>query len=380
MRIAFVSTMSGTPWGGSEELWVKTALEALNQGHTILASVIDWNGIHKKLQVLQNNGALIHLRPRFREYPSNLLSRIKNKIDRTIFNSNPYFEEIKDIIDFEPDVVIFNQTGTYGVLWANSLTYLLDNFSIKYYLICHGSSEHDVLPYDLIKKARKIFENASLIIFASKRNHLNAERELACKIENYKIIRETLSIDDLSVVDWPSEDRVSFASVGRLSIGDKGQDILLSIFNQPHWRTRNWRLNLYGEGDDERYLRDLSKFYNISDRVNFCGYRNIREIWTINHCLLMPSIIEGTPIALMEAMIIGRPSVVSDVGGNAEVITEGLTGFVAGTYHVNCFSKAIERAWASKEEWRNIGLEAHYWSLNNLDLYSHKTFLQYILN
>jgi hypothetical protein len=39
MHILFISTMEGTPWGGSEELWSQAALRLLEKGHRISASV-----------------------------------------------------------------------------------------------------------------------------------------------------------------------------------------------------------------------------------------------------------------------------------------------------------------------------------------------------
>ena len=42
MRIAFISTMDGLPWGGSEELWSQAATRLLADGHDVLASVIGW--------------------------------------------------------------------------------------------------------------------------------------------------------------------------------------------------------------------------------------------------------------------------------------------------------------------------------------------------
>ena len=44
---------------------------------------------------------------------------------------------------------------------------------------------------------------------------------------------------------------------------------------------------------------------------------------------MMCSAAEGKPLALTEAMVCGRPAVVTDVGGNAELIEDGITGFVA---------------------------------------------------
>lgn len=49
-RIVFVSTMDGIPWGGSEELWSRTALALLvDQGYAVSASVLEWSPLHKRV-------------------------------------------------------------------------------------------------------------------------------------------------------------------------------------------------------------------------------------------------------------------------------------------------------------------------------------------
>jgi hypothetical protein len=48
-RITFVSTMDSDPWGGSEELWSRTALDLLAQGFPVSASVPEWSPLHPQV-------------------------------------------------------------------------------------------------------------------------------------------------------------------------------------------------------------------------------------------------------------------------------------------------------------------------------------------
>src|SRR6185369_7034394 len=82
-------------------------------------------------------------------------------------------------------------------------------------------------------------------------------------------------------------------------------------------------------------------------------------IWSANQVLLMPSHGEGTPLAALEAMMYARPVVATDVGGNAEIIHDGVTGFIAEAATVNSFSKTLERAWQARAQWHEMGLAAH---------------------
>lgn len=78
-----------------------------------------------------------------------------------------------------------------------------------------------------------------------------------------------------------------------------------------------------------------------------------------NHILLMPSYYEGMPIALIEAMLCGRTAVATDVGGNAEVLTDNETGFISPGVNTDSFEKALEEAWQNKENWQEMGEMAY---------------------
>jgi len=54
------------------------------------------------------------------------------------------------------------------------------------------------------------------------------------------------------------------------------------------------------------------------------------------------------PMSLIEALMAGRPSLVTDVAGHAEVVTDGHNGLVAASASVPALSEALERLWAAR--------------------------------
>ena len=90
--------------------------------------------------------------------------------------------------------------------------------------------------------------------------------------------------------------------------------------------------------------------------VNFQGHvSNVRMIWEQNHLLVLPSRFEGLPLALVEAMLCARPACVTDVGGNAELCEDGVTGFVAPAATAASISSTLEQAWNRRNEWESMG-------------------------
>jgi glycosyltransferase involved in cell wall biosynthesis len=97
-----------------------------------------------------------------------------------------------------------------------------------------------------------------------------------------------------------------------------------------------------------------------------------------NQVLILPSLSEGTPLALMEAMLSGRAALSTDVGGNATYIRDGDTGFLADVASVSCIATAMEKVWASKAELSEIGVRAFNHALKITDLHPEKTLLDFI--
>jgi glycosyltransferase involved in cell wall biosynthesis len=99
-----------------------------------------------------------------------------------------------------------------------------------------------------------------------------------------------------------------------------------------------------------------------------CGFADdVRWVWSSQQILIMASCGEGRPLALAEAMICGRPAVVTDVGGNAELVTDGVTGFVAQSATLAAVRTALERSWVERNSWAEMGARAHDWAVRALD-------------
>jgi glycosyltransferase involved in cell wall biosynthesis len=95
------------------------------------------------------------------------------------------------------------------------------------------------------------------------------------------------------------------------------------------------------------------------DRVSFAGFTTRpEEIWGDHHGLILPSHCEGLPLTLVEAMLSARVAIVTPAGGNAEVLSDGETGFMAAAISEVHLDEALERAWARRAEWRAIGQAA----------------------
>ncbi|MCW3071659.1 MAG: glycosyl transferase group 1 [Bacteroidetes bacterium] len=363
--------MAGASWGGSEELWLKAAAHALEKGHSVVVSVYDWGVLHPKLKQLQEKGAAISLRKKV-YYGGSASQRIKGFFVKKVFAAN----EILALKKYRPDAVIISQGTIYECMFPE-FTALAESTGAKLSVITQANSEYETLPPACFETGRKLFHSAFQLYFVSRRNMEVAERQLAMKFENANAVSNPANLHSYEVCKWNEASTLNFAFVGRLNSTVKGLGVLLEVLGQPQWKERSWQLNLYGKGEDEGYLKELLKLYQLESNVNFKGFvSDIKQVWELNHVLLMASTLEGTPLSLIEAMLCGRTAVVSDVGGNAELINEGINGFVAEAPSVNSFGKAMERMWIKKAELQSLGLAANRFINEQVQFDAHEQIIK----
>jgi len=120
-------------------------------------------------------------------------------------------------------------------------------------------------------------------------------------------------------------------SVGRLVSG-KGIDRLLQAWPKVLVRIPNALLLIAGSGDFqldsiEKELRTFSAEMNLSENVRFLGnVSNVEHYLQAADLFAFPSLGEGMPNAVLEAMATGLPIVASNVGGITDLITHNQTG------------------------------------------------------
>ncbi|WP_373032373.1 glycosyltransferase [Sulfurovum sp.] len=374
MKISFVTTMAGDAWGGSEELWAELAILA-SKNNNVFVSIYDWGTLPNKMSGLEKNGIVIDRRKRI-SY-SSFTGKIKGKINQVLFAK-------KELVDFiaksNPDHVVISMGG-FSDLEINPLRDFLLMLDIPYSLIVHANPETRKIDKKKRALVKEVCLQAENVYFVSKRLQQIAERQIAYAFPNARIVANPVNMKETGVLPWRDSDTMEMALVGRLDVSIKGQALLLQILSQDKWRERPFRLNLYGEGPDKDIIEELIAFYGLEDKVFLHGHVNdIRQdIWTTNHILLMPSYYEGLPLALVEAMMSGRTAVATDVGGNAELITDEIDGFIAEGATYFSFDKALEHAWDKQEEWNKMGQNAFVKANKYFEKYDYKTVFSKVI-
>ncbi len=109
-------------------------------------------------------------------------------------------------------------------------------------------------------------------------------------------------------------------------------------------------LAIVGQGPLEADLHELAARLGLGERVRFLGYRSDAvEVMSGFDLFTLPSLHEGRPLALMEAMALGLPVVVTPVGGMADMIEDGRSGLVVPASEPSALARAFERVTGDAE-------------------------------
>jgi L-malate glycosyltransferase len=139
----------------------------------------------------------------------------------------------------------------------------------------------------------------------------------------------------------------------------KGIHVLLAAAAKSLGNEVGWRLEVFGRGPDEARLKALAGDLGLSERVQFRGYvRELRDIWADNHILVSPAVEDGVPMTIPEAMLCGRPVLATPVGGAADWITPGSSGFISLSSRQEDLSATLRLAWEARGQWREMGQRA----------------------
>lgn len=377
-RVAFLTTMAGVPWGGSELLWAQAAERALERGHEVGIVVFDWSRNVPAVERLARRGAILLARPRHRS--PGLLARGARALAGPL-RSRRDAEWVRELLRFSPEALCLSQGSLWEILFDEEALELAGRIECP---VTHLIQ----LTHDLIdlapaarETARRLYLGSAATLFVAEKNLEMARRQLASPLPGARVVRNPVNLGRLERV---ARDRQGgpavLACVARLNVRHKGQDILFESLSGSQWGGRPWECRLYGEGEDSTYLEQLAKHYGFEQRIRFMGHVGaVESIWRACDLLVMPSRMEGTPLALVEAMVCGRPAVVTDVGGTTEWIEEPGCGFVAEGVSARSLGAALERAWAARESWGELGEAARARAMRLVDPDPGGTLLEVLL-
>jgi glycosyltransferase involved in cell wall biosynthesis len=343
MRILFVSLIPAY-WGGSEVLWSEAAKALARRGH-VVSAFFALHRDHPGIAAVREAGVKIHSAtpPPLRWWR------------RLTYRPRPRVVQFTRLVDrLQPDLVIFSQASA-----REGLEEMLEcrtrglRFAVINQLV-------ETLDYDTPtwRGVRAAYSAAERIWFVSPENRELAGNYFGLVLSHATTIPNAFACDFDCPTAWPArDDPTRLAMVARLEPEQKGHDLVIDALADARWQARNVEVSIFGEGPARQALvaRCLEKGVNC---VTFSGHQDTTWIWSSHHALLLPSRFEGQSLAMLEAMLHGRPVIANPVGGTRGLVCEGETGYLATRSDLPSWQAVMDRAFRHRPQWPQLGKRA----------------------
>jgi glycosyltransferase involved in cell wall biosynthesis len=351
--LLFISTMNSNSWGGSEELWYKTALLASKMGHKVGVIVYKWKNKHKYIAALRDAGCIVYELPNRGQINPNKFNKFFDKTFYRLFQ----WTAAKNISIKEYDTVIVNQGGFRDIV-KGPFKHLYRHHS-NIVLLSHNYLEQYEFKKRRARALIKWLNHTSSNFFAARRIIEVLEQQLQTVIPRSQILYNPITFEaPEQVTIYPAlyNDQYNFSIIAYLDVGRKAQDRVIKALASDKWKKRNWILNIYGDGADKLLMKDLIETNGLSEKVFLRGHiTNVKHVLANSHLILQLTKQDAMPITVIEAMSMSRPLVVSRVGDMPVWVKHGENGFIAENTSLTKIDEALENAWQQRKEWKEMG-------------------------
>lgn len=217
--------------------------------------------------------------------------------------------------------------------------------------------------YPDLRKFKRIMINPVLSFFTSRITAISkATAKALVHFENFNekkidVIYNGMNSDRFFKTDQTPGALIEGIQKGAFVLGTvarldsiKNQKIMIQALKQVREKYDKVILLMVGDGPERENLEQLARDLGLESHVIFTGFRQDTPLfYNIMDAFLLISFSEGTAMTLLEAMACGLPCIVSDVGGNPEIVVHNQTGLVIPSDDIHSLTKAITRLIESKD-------------------------------
>ena len=161
-----------------------------------------------------------------------------------------------------------------------------------------------------------------------------------------KVVHCGLEADFFAATPAPLPEKPVFLCIGRLC-GEKGHLILLEAFGALVEAHPDCRLVLAGDGELRDPIEARIAALGLQNHVAITGWigsDEVRRLITESTVLVQPSLMEGLPVVIMEAMAQHRPVISTYIAGIPELVQPGRTGWLVPAGEVDSLTAAMAGA------------------------------------
>lgn len=265
-----------------------------------------------------------------------------------------YYHLKQEIASFKPDIITAHssKTGFLGriIAWRLGIPVM---FTAHGWSFTDGKSKFKQAVYRMLERIVIPITDKIVAVSDYDRN-LGMEQLSLSENQIITIHNGIPDIDKKFMSDQESKAAVNIVMVARFDHQKDQQELLKATYN-----IENIHLHFVGDGHLRVEVERLAGELNMQDKITFWGeLDSVDEILARSQIFVLTSNWEGFPCSTLEAMRAGLPTVVSDVGGAAEAIDEGVTGYAVKKGDVEELHKIVEELVNNHGKRKKIGKAA----------------------
>lgn len=331
MKIIHLITTLGS--GGAEKMVVDLANQQAAFGHTVTVCMLVDDLIPNKSfnRVFLNDDVEFHS------------LKAKSAISITlIWDCYKYLcKKNPDIVHCHLNVLLFvylyvllkNKAIIVNTLHSLAHRIIYRRFPIQYYINKFFYKKSLIVPVTISKECQKSYSN-----FYRLNNSyciLNGRSRLSLTKDYYSVKREIEIMKE-------SDNTYVFCHIGRCD-DVKNQKLLIKSFNNLVSSGVDAILLIIGAGFDSKLGNEIREIAN--SKVKFLGEKsNVGDYLLLSNFFCLSSLHEGLSISLLEAMSLGILPICTPVGGNVDVVIDGVVGYLSKDLSVKEYTKTLLKA------------------------------------
>lgn len=188
------------------------------------------------------------------------------------------------------------------------------------------------------------------------------------KEDNIKLIYNGIKVDENFTNNKKNDNIIKIGVIARLS-KQKGHIYLLRALKDIINYMDNIKVFMIGDGEEKDSLLKFVNDNKLSEYVEFCGnVDNVLSIIQDFTFFVLPSEYEGLPISILEIMSQKKFLIATDVGGNREIIKDGVNGFIIEPKNIEALENKLNYVIKNSNKLEEIKEKAYYTIKNNFSL------------
>ena len=291
----------------------------------------------------------------------------------------PYLKRQNAFNKFLSRIIPSPQIESFS-FWLFSFRHFLSN---KYDVI-HIHQPVDAFLFNFLKK----FSKAKIVLSVhgfptqfTKNQMKKCDKVIAVSSLTQNYLKQNHSIDSTVILNpinvhlfkqkKHSDSSFILLAAGRL-VEWKGHHFAIKAMPLIKKKIPNAKLVIVGEGEFEKALKEEAKKLNLNGSIEFAGKlpkEKVRNFLSQADVFLQPSIaMEAMPLSLLEAQGAGMACIASNLGGNKEIISNGVNGFLVAPQNEKAIAEKVIQLHSDKKLKKRLETNARNNALKKFDL------------